>query len=227
MVNKLKYLFLFFGMWLSLMTYAQRNDTNLGMSFSGDLEKSLNHRWDLSIGEEVRLLNNSTVFNRSTTSIGLDYTIFDRRVKIGAYYAFIYLHNDDYLYEIRHRYYFNLLYKETLGRYTLSWRGRFQGTQRDENRGMYKVNPKYVMKNKFQVEYSVWGRPWKPFISGDLSTELNNPMGNELTRIRYEAGTAWRLNRTDYLEFFVRFDQYTDSQEPYVLALGIGYKLKL
>ena len=227
MVNKLKYLFLIFGMWFSLTTFAQKNDMDLGMSISGDLEKSLNRKWDLSFGQEVRLIDNPVVFSRSTTSIGLDYTLFERKMKIGAYYAFLYLYNNDYLFEARHRYYFNISYKEALGQFTLSWRGRLQGTTRDENRGMYKINPKYVMKNKFQVEYAVWGRPWKPFISGDLSTDLNNPMGNDLTRVRYEVGTAWRLNRTDYIDIFFRFDQYLDTRDPYVLSFGIGYKLKL
>jgi hypothetical protein len=177
--------------------------------------------------EEVRLIDNTIGFDRSVTSLGIDYALFDRKLKFGAYYAFIYLYNNDFLFEPRHRAYFNLSYKETVNRFTFSWRGRLQGTYRDENRGEYKINPKYGMKNRFQIEYSVWGRPWKPFISCDLSTDLNNPAGNDLTRIRYQAGTAWRLNRTDYMDFFLRYDQYRDTREPDVISVGVTYKYKL
>jgi hypothetical protein len=145
---------------------------------------------------------------------------------MGGYYAFLYLYNDKHLFEARHRYYFNLSYKETFNRWTFSWRGRWQVTHRDENRGEYKINPKQVLRNKFQIEYSVWGKPWKPSVSCELYNDLNNPAGNYLTRIRYQAGTTWRLNRTDYLDFFARYDQYMDMRELNIISLGITWKLK-
>ncbi|GHT76641.1 hypothetical protein AGMMS50262_15400 [Bacteroidia bacterium] len=223
--NKRKYLFLLL-IGFSLTLYAQRQ-TNYGAIFSGELEKGLTPNLSLSLGEEVRLIDNSVGFDRSSTSVGLDYAFLQKKIKVGAYYNFMYLYNSDHYYEPRHRYYFNLSYKEAVGQFTLSWRGRFQGTYRDENHGEYKINPKYVMKNKFEVEYSVWGHPWKPFISCDFTSELNDPTGNDLTRVRYEGGTTWRLNRTDYLNFFVRFDQYLTAKDPHVLSLGVGYKVKL
>ena len=141
-----------------------------------------------------------------------------------AYYNLIYRYNEDRLFEIRHRGYLNLSLRETFGAYTLSWRGRVQGTLRDERVGEYKTNPKYMMKNRLQIEYSIFGSPWQPYLSGELSSELNNPMGNELTRIRFQGGTSWRLNRTDYLDFFLRWDEYLEFKEPRVLSVGIGFK---
>jgi hypothetical protein len=60
-----------------------------------------------------------------------------------------------------------------------------------------------------------------------LSNELNDPTGNEWTRLRYQCGVAWRLNRTDYLDFFVRYDYYPDAREKQVVSVGVGYKVKL
>jgi hypothetical protein len=227
MINKIVKLLIFF-LLLSVSSFAQsRKETDVGASLSLELEKELNRFFSLSMEEEIRLLDSPTGFDRSVTSLGLDYALFGRKLKFGAYYAFIYLYNNDHLYEPRHRYYFNLSYKETINQFTLSWRGRVQGTYRDENRGEYKINPKYGLKNKFQVEYAIWGSPWKPFISCDLSNDLNNPMGNALTRIRYQGGTGWRLNRTDYLDFFVRYDQYMAGDEHNGVSIGVGYKIKL
>ncbi|MDL2243421.1 DUF2490 domain-containing protein [Bacteroidales bacterium OttesenSCG-928-J19] len=204
----------------------QEGGTDLGGILSLEGEKDLNRFFSLSFEEEVRFVTNTIGFDRSMTTVGIDYALFDRKVKLGAYYAFIYLYNSKYCFEPRHRYYFNLAYRETLGQFTLSWRGRVQGTTRDEDRGRYKINPKYMMKNRFEVEYSIWGRPWKPFFSCDLSTELNDPTGNDLSRIRFQTGTSWRLNRTDYLNFYLRWDEYLVDTDPRVFSLGIGFKRK-
>jgi len=211
----------------SVLLSAQDRTSGVGLITSVEVEKSLSRYFDLSAEEEVRLTNRDIGFDRSVTTAGLDYALFDRKLKIGAYYALIYLYNNDRLFEARHRYYTQISYKTTFKSFILSWRGRIQGTYRNENRGEYKINPKYVMKNRVQVEYTIWGSPWKPFVSGELSNEMNDPTGNELTRIRYQGGASWRLNRTDYLDFFVRYDHYPDIREIQMLSIGVGYKMKL
>ena len=224
---RIKYL-LFFLLIPALSFSQSERETNVGASLSVDLEKDLSRSLSLGFEEEVRLVDNNIGFDRSVTSLGLDYSLFNKRVKLGAYYAFIYLYNNDYLYEPRHRYYFNVSYKQPINSFTLSWRGRLQGTYRDESRGEYKINPKYVMKNKFEVDYNVWGSPWKPFVSCDLSTTLNDPVaGNELMRMRLQGGVSWRIDRTTYLDFFVRHDKYFADNDPNLWAIGITYKAKL
>jgi hypothetical protein len=206
---------------------AQERTTGVGVVMSVEAEKSLNRYLDLSIEEEVRLIDHASGFDRSVTTAGGEYALFNRKLKVGAYYALMYLYNNDRLFEVRHRYYAQVSYKTAFESFALSWRGRMQGTYRNENRGEYKINPKYVMKNRIQVEYAIWGKPWKPFVSCELSNELNDPTGNEWTRIRYQGGTSWRLNRTDYLDFFIRHDRYPDIRETQVFSIGVGYKVKL
>ncbi|MDR0799893.1 MAG: DUF2490 domain-containing protein [Dysgonamonadaceae bacterium] len=205
-----------------------KQETNAGMVGSFQIEKDLGRAFTLAGEEEIRLTDNNVGFDRSATSIGLDYTIWRKRVKVGAYYSFLYLYNNDYLYEARHRYYFNISYKQPVNEFTFSWRGRFQSTYRDEDRGSYKINPKNVLKNKIEVDYTIFGSPWKPYVSCDFSTTLNDPVRNyELTRIRYQAGTNWRLDRTTTLEFFLRYDNYLGIQDPNRFSLGVSYKMKL
>jgi hypothetical protein len=226
MTNKIKQLI--FLLLISLPAWAQsEKETDYGVSLAVELEKDVSRFFSLSLEEEVRLTDRSIGFDRSVTALGIDYALFDRKLKFGVTYAFLYLYNNESLFEPRHRYYFNVSYRETVEPFTFSWRGRLQGTYRDENRGKYKINPKYGMKNRFQIEYTIWGSPWKPFVSCDLSNDLNNPLGNELTRIRYQTGVNWRLNRTDYLEFFGRYDRYMAGDEAQVFAIGVRYKVKL
>jgi hypothetical protein len=220
-----------FALLLSLLAAASsaqsRKETNGGAAFAFELEKECSRFFSLSVEEEVRLISNSTGFDRSVTAIGADCALADRRLKIGAHYAFLYLYNNDYLYEPRHRIYLNVLYRETVAPFTLSWRGRLQSTFRDENRGSYRVNPRHVLKNRIRAEYSIWGSPWKPFLSCELSNDLNDPESNTPTRIRYQGGASWRLNRTDHLDFFIRFDRHTSGKDPNAVLLGVEYKIKL
>ncbi|GHU65684.1 hypothetical protein FACS1894123_11690 [Bacteroidia bacterium] len=226
MYKKLKYLLFFF--LISVPVFAQsKQETNYGAIFAFEGEKALGRNLSLGIEEEIRLIDNTKGFDRNVISAGLDYFLFNRKVKVGAYYAFLYLYNGDDYFEPRHRYYFNFSYKETVNSFILSWRGRIQGTYRDENYGSYKVNPKYVMKNKFEIDYAIWGSPWKPYISADMSTLLNDPVaGRELTRIRFQGGANWRWYRNIYLDFFLRWDEYPVRTDPRVLSVGASYKIK-
>lgn len=211
-----------------ISTFAQTpREIDVGASLTVEMEKELNRFFSVTGEEEVRLITNSVGFDRSITSLGVNYSLFSSKVKVGAYYAFLRLYNNDYLFESRHRYYLNLSYKEIFEPFTFSWRGRLQGTYRNENRGAYKINPKYVMKNKVEVAYTIWGSPWKPYFSCDFSTSLNDPVrGRELTRMRFQGGASWRLNRTTYLDFFLRFDDHLAYDDPQVVWLGATYKVK-
>ena len=203
-------------------------ESRLGTMMAIEVEKELSRKFSVVIEEEVRLVDNRIGFDRSVTTLGFDYTFLNQKAKIGANYAYIYLYNSNYLFEQRHRFYLNISYKEIVAPFTFSWRGRLQSTYRDENIDSYKINPKYIMKNKLEVAYTIWGSPWKPFLSCDFSTMLNEPAtaGYELTRIRFMGGVNWRLNRTTYLELFMRYDKEMDRREPDVFSLGVCYKIK-
>jgi len=213
--------FLFF----SFSVLGQERETDLGAIFSVQLNKDLNRFLEISFDEEVRLLTNNNVFERLKSDIGIDCKII-KGLKAGVYYNYIYMYNNSsFLYESRHRYYANLSYKYGLNRkITLSWRTRFQGTYRDENRGEYKINPKYVLRNKLEAEYNILGTRWKPYLSAEATNTLNDPLGNEIYKLRFQGGTSWRLDRTTYLEFYLRADEYLTGEDPRVISIGVGCK---
>lgn len=223
-MNKIRFLLVI--LLIPFFAFSQDKEMEYGLSASFEAEKELMRNFSLSMEEELRLVTNRIGFDRSVTSVGLDYALWDKRIKIGAAYAFLYMYNDKNLWEPRHRAYLNLSFRENLGSFQLSWRGRLQGTYRDENRGMYKINPKLVLRNRFEMEYDIWGRPFKPYLSCELTSELNNPYGNELTRIRFQGGTSWRLNRTDYIYIYLRFDDYLAGDDANRLSLGFTFRTK-
>jgi len=210
----------------SLPLSGQVRETDIGGIFSVQLNKDLNKRTSISFEEEVRLLSNNTGFERSTSGVGIEYNII-KKLKAGVFYNFMYMYNNNFLYEIRHRYYVNLSYKQKINRkISLTGRTRFQGTNRDETRGEYKTNPKYVLRNKLEADYNIPGSRWEPYFSVEATNSLNDPLGNEINRLRFQGGTGWRLNKTTYLEFFVRWDEYSVMPDPRVVSIGVGYIAK-
>lgn len=206
---------------------AQRErQTEAGLVLSLAAERELRRNLTLGFEEELRLIVASKALRRTDATLGIDYTFRDRRLKIGAAYAFIYLFNEAHVYESRHRFLLNLSYRQALEPFSFSWRVRLQETLRNEARGSYRVNPRYVMKNKLELAYAVWGKPWKPFLSCDFSTNLNDPETRyDLVRLRFQAGAAWRINRTTSLELFLRWDEYLKTPDPRLLSLGLAGKL--
>ncbi len=209
------------------VAYAQERETFFGSSLSLEIEKELTQKLDISFEEELRLLADLNFYDRLMSDIGLNYSLIDKQLKIGAHYCYIHMFNTDFLYENRHRYYLFLSYKHDINKFTLSWRGRLQGTYRDESRGAYKINPKYALRNKFEVAYSIFGSPWKPYLSCELTNSIHDPLGDELYKMRMQGGASWRLDRTTYLEFFLRTDEYFIGNDPRVISVGVGYKMKL
>ena len=219
-----KYSVLTILLFISLSMLGQERETDLGVVFSARLNKDLNRFFGVSFEQEVRLLTNNTGFDRLKSDIGIDYTII-KGLKAGVFYNYIYMYNSDFLYESRHRYYANLSYKYGVNRkITLAWRTRFQGTCRNENRGEYKINPKYVLRNRLEAEYNILGTRWKPYLSAEATNTLNDPLGNEIYKLRFQGGTSWRWDRTTYLEFYLRADEYLTGQDPRVFSIGVGYK---
>jgi len=222
----LKYWVFIVLLLFSFPLLGQERETDIGGIFSVQLSKDLNKRTSISLDEEVRLLSNNTGFERFTSGVGIEYNII-KKLKAGVFYNFMYMYNTNFLYEIRHRYYVNLSYKQKIDRkISLTWRTRFQGTNRDETKGEYKTNPKYVLRNKLEADYNIPGSRWKPYFSVEATNSMNDPLGNEIYRLRFQGGTNWRLDKTNYLEFFVRWDEYTVMPDPRVVSIGVGYIAK-
>ena len=227
MYHKLKYLITLSLICFSgINMYAQKG-TDYGAAFSFELTKDLSRFLTLNVEEEIRLINNNQYnFDRSATSIGLDYTLIPQKVKVGAYYAFLYVYNSDYRFEPRHRFYFNLSYKEKINSFTFAWRGRIQQTVRDENRGSYNTNPKYALRNRLTVEYEFWKSQWTPYGSVEFTNPLNDSR-YELSQIRFQGGVEYRMSRQSYLGLFLRYNINYEKGDNNFFGAGISYRMKM
>ena len=186
---------------------------------------SLNYLWDISLAQDLRFNQNLTNYARFNTTAEIDYNVWRKKAKIGVLYSFINKENSDYYYDNRHRFAAQLSYRESFPHWRFSWRGRVQSTLRNEDYGDYKVNPKYYLRNKFQVNYLLQGSRFKPSLSCEFYYQLNNPDHNIIDKIRTTVGCDYVLTRQSTLEIFVRYDKEIQVKNPLnICMLGVFYK---
>ena len=80
-----------------------------------------------------------------------------------------------------------------------------------------------MLRSKLTIEYNVKGLPLNPFASLDYGRGLNY----HSWRWKYTVGMDWKVNKTNKITVFYRFQKESDDDEPNGHLLGLGYKITL
>ena len=182
---------------------------------------------DLEVEQEFRFDNNMTSFRRSTTSLGFGYELVRDFLKINTGYDLI-CRDEENHYEMRHRVSVALNAQRKYLRTDFKIRTRLQSTYRDENRGDYKFNPKYVWRNRMEVQYNFFKLPLRPYASGEVLCPVNSRHGLFADEYRLTLGCKYRLTRKNTLDISLRYDHEIQQVAPEnILYLNLGWKYKI
>lgn len=213
------------GLVGSLSLVAQTSD--FGTIGSVAISKDLGRFWSAKAEQELRFNQNSTLYNRSMTTIGVDYAILKKVLKAGFDYDFMHLNRLEY-FEFRHRVSTSLSAKLDMHSWGLEWRTKGQATLRDETRGDYNYNPKYVWRNQIEFNYSIFGSPFKPYVSAEIFCPLQSKHGFYIDGLRAVLGLKFRVSQRNSLDFKLRFDQDLQQANPQSMLYGVvGWNYKL
>lgn len=212
--------------WITpIFSFAQTRD--LGVIGSLALSKDFGRSWSTKVEQELRFNQNLSTFDRSLTSIGVDYSLIRKLLKVGVDYDFICQRQNEY-FEIRHRSSVAFATSVSYSSFDFEFRTRAQATWRDETRGDYKFNPKYVWRNKLECSYTIFGSPIKPFLSGEIFCPLNSENGFYMDSYRATLGLKYRISLHTSLQFLLRYDQDVQQPNPKsILYAGVGWNYKL
>lgn len=139
----------------------------------------------------------------------------------------------------RHRAYASLTGKLKLGRFELSLRERYQFTHRlgkwvpkFASNGIVQkddewVAPKdrHMLRSRLAGEYNIRKSRFTPFASVEVYDNLC--AGFEIDKIRYTAGSEYKINRHNRVELFYRFVQGVSDGTDNAHVIGVGYTFKL
>jgi hypothetical protein len=224
---KIRLILLVIFLVLAKQNHLIAQSPDLGLITSMSLSKNIGRDLGVKFEQELRFNQNLTAYDRSLTSIKLDYSIFRKLIMAEIEYDFVHQRQTD-IFEFRHRTSLGLSTFIEYNSLEFEFRTRGQATWRDENRGDYKFNPKYVWRNKLECAYKIFGSPLKPYISGEVFCPVNSPYGFYMDGFRIAAGAKYRINSRNSIQLFVRYDQ--DVQQPNPKAImygGVGWNYKL
>jgi len=214
-------IFLLVALLLPVCLVAQTSDAGgIGaIGLTADIAPSLS----ASLSQEVRFNQNLTNFDRAVTTLGVDYTLIRKLLKVGVDYDFMCYNQINY-FEIRHRASLGFEGQQKVNEFNFKLRTKLQSTWRDETLGDYKFNPKYVWRNKLECSYTIFGSPVKPFASAEIFCPLNGANGFYMDGYRFIGGAKYRTSEHTTFEFMLRYDQEIQQANPKrILYGGLGW----
>lgn len=223
-MKQLKILF-FTASLLTIHTLSAQDD--LGSSLSADITKRIIPGLNLSLEEDFRLRDNLSEVDRFSTTLELSYKPW-KFLKLGGAYNLINYNHETKGWEVRHRYYFFATGSYRINRFTVSLRERFQSTYRVGVKETSKrANPKLYLRSRLEVEYDIRNCKFEPFASVELYNTLNDPQGNKMNKLKYTAGSKYKLNKRNSLQLYYRYVNFKDDDEgdgKHMIGLGYSYK---
>lgn len=197
-----------------------------GFILSGDYSKTFKSGLKFDIEEEIRWTGAPILFDRSKTSIGIDYKLFGKYLRIGGQFDYIFKKKWDN-FENRYRVQCNLSFNKKIKRVQLQNRIAFLSDFFDETRGEYSQNPELYLREKVKLEYSIFHKPIQFGVSFEFFWRLNHPEFKIIDELRSELYANYRFNKRNELTIFVRMDNDIQVAEPEnTLYLGFQYHFK-
>lgn len=216
-----------------LLTFALLTMTSLGFSQSSDFgaiagfeyENDFARFWSLSAESDIKFNNMFSSYDRFKIGASVNRSFFRKHVKLSIGGDYINKDETTY-YESRFRLNTSLSASQKIRQFKFSYRARFQGTFRDEQKGDYRVNPKYYMRNRAEAEYTFIHKPIKLSLSSEFFWRLNNPTGNIIDNVRTVFSVRYRFNADNSMTFFLRADNEVQVNDPVnAYYIGVTYSI--
>lgn len=194
--------------------------TTVGVT--GDLVKKMD--WSAEINTRVGSNGLETFFPQ----VGVDYKLTDW-MKPSIDYRFIVDKNKIGNYKSSHRINFNIDFKKSIERFTLSTRIRYQLGFKQLGAVPYNDDFDPAFRFKPGIDYDIDNSIITPKVSAEFFYNPKfGPEGRQFTRIRYSAGVSFELDSPHDISIKYQLDQRLHDYGAglrHVLVIGYAYKL--
>ncbi|MFI3315052.1 MAG: DUF2490 domain-containing protein [Rikenellaceae bacterium] len=207
-------MFLFLQMWL-VSVYAQSSNdvenqvkVRTELDFQIKLTKGLN----LNLSPELRFADG---FDKLLLNGGLTYKTFNF-IYWGASYHLVVDKNSTFGSTAYHKYAFDVTYKDDFGRFTPSFRLRYNNYADEE------VYDKEYLRYRAKLSYNIRNCKLNPYVAVEWVQELDDMM---LYKTRYVAGGSYKFNKRSSLSLDYKLDYFNlEYKNAHILSLGYKHK---
>ena len=193
-------------------------------------------KWKFEAETELRTIKDLNLINRWAIGLTADYKIA-KPFEISFGYQLMNVLDQKYLnYQWRHRLKLEAEGKKKWGDFSFSLSEGVQITTKDDSKRIrddgnidtYAINPAWIWKSSFEVEYDIPKSKLSPGYEFQLNYELNNPDGNDFEKIRNSLYLKYKINKSNSIKVFglINSELGTDEAEysgKYILGLKYNY----
>lgn len=203
---------------------AQTKDAGLWLSVN--LEKKLSPAWAVQFSEELRLNENITEAGTIFSDLGISYKL-NGNLRASANYRFTNSRRLDNSYDIRHRYYFDLSYRQKLKPIVFNLRGRWQSQYVDVFSSPDGKTPDKYFRPKLEAKLDL-DKKITPFLSAEAFVVTgNNKDMPAFDCMRYTAGLQYAFSSRRGIEIFYLLQRERNVNNPETDYIsGISYSFR-
>lgn len=204
---------------------AQVNDAGLWASIN--LEKKINKKFSVHLGEELRFYENITELGSFFTEASLEYRL-NKTFGFSAGYRFSNRKRLDDSYSKRHRYLVNATVKRKFNQINTSLRLRYQSQYADYYSDEDGQVPSNYLRTKLSFKYDL-NKKYTPFLSGETFIHTNRADGMLIDNYRIEGGIEYEFSKVSSIQLSYIFNKEVNVNDPwtmYVLGISWSYVLK-
>lgn len=208
----------------SLFSYTQTKDFGLWANFS--LSKKISKKVDASCNFESRFHENATRLDAVFADFAIDYSI-KKYLGVEAAYRPILAYDIKSGYQPEHRFFVGLFANIKFNDVKISYKIRVQEKFSDMYKNSWSESAN-TLRNKVSVKYTLFGTPFRPFVSCEIFNPIENNSISFVNKARYVGGCDYLFSKKMSLSLFYLLQQEYNTKNPeqlHVLGVGFDYEL--
>ncbi len=217
------YLVLLFFLTATGILYGQ--DSDFGLWYELNAEKSLSKKFDLGISGVVRTFDNGSKIDQGYLEAGASYNLnkhlgFAILYRIGNYL------DDDDLYHIRHKWFGDIKGFMPLRRFHFSARIRLQIMERTYVENPNDSKAEYDGRFKLKGLYNIRKIPVDPYVSFETFSPLFRRSDNFIDKSRSTFGLEYKINKKNIVDAEYIYERDNSPHLSVMHIISLSYTLK-
>jgi hypothetical protein len=217
--------YLFFFLLLSVTRYVYSQESDFGIWYKVNADKSFGKKFDINGSAMIRTFENASTIEQAYMEFGATYNLNKYLGFAGAYRIGNYLEDDD-LYHIRYNYLADIKGSYPVRSFVLSLRFRLQIQKKtyieDESANL----PEYVGRIRLKGIYKIPNFPVNPFASIETFNPLFENYDVLFVKNRYTLGFEYKINKKNFIESEYLFQQVYFPHQTNFHIFSLSYTFK-
>jgi hypothetical protein len=220
-IKRLLLSLIFLAVWGAL--YSQDSDFGLWYEVNG--EKSLNKKFDLDASLMVRTFMDGSKIEQAYFEAGATYNLnkylgFTASYRIGNYVE------DDDMYHIRHKWFGDIKGYLPVKQFHFSARLRLQIMDKIYTENQMDNKAEYDGRLKLRCIYKIRKFPLDPYVSFETFTPVFRSSGRLIDKSRTTAGLEYKINKKNFINTEYIYQRDNSPELSVINILSLSYTIK-